>query len=160
MRYVEADESLIGVFSKVLEKRFAQYSYLNFKLVYDLKKRTKNSNLILASIELASPKIKFFSQDKKAEEGYDYVLFIDKCAWELASDNDRERLISHELRHVFIDELGRPKIVGHELEDFYAELELNRDDPEWGRKLSILVMDVYDQEKENIKSKPQSNNNN
>ena len=159
MRYVEADESLVSIFSKVLENRFAQYSYLNFKLVYDLVKRKKKGNLVLASIELASPKIKFLSQDKKAEEGYDYVLFVDKRAWELASDKDRERLISHELRHVFIDELGRPKIVGHELEDFYAELELNRDDPEWGRKLSVLVMDVYEQEKENIKSKPQVNNN-
>ena len=129
MRYEEADDSLINVFSSVLESRFPQYSYLNFKLVYDLKRRTKNGNLILANIELASPKIKFFSQDKKAEEGYDYVLFIDKCAWELASDKDKHRLISHEFRHVFIDELGRPKIVGHELEDFYAELELNKDDP-------------------------------
>lgn len=158
MRYEEADDSLINVFSSVLESRFPQYSYLNFKLVYDLKRRTKNSNLILANIELASPKIKFFSQDKKAEEGYDYVLFIDKCAWELASDKDKRRLISHELRHVFIDELGRPKIVGHELEDFYAELELNKDDPEWVRKLSILVMDVYEQEKENSKNKKQNNN--
>lgn len=153
MRYEEADESLVSVFSKVLDSRFAQYGYLNFKLVYDLKRRTKNGNLIMASIELASPKIKFFSQDKKAEEGYDYVLFVDKCAWVLASEKDRERLISHELRHVFIDEFGRPKIVGHELEDFYAEIELNRDDPEWGRKLSILVMDVYEQEKENTKPK-------
>lgn len=158
MRYEEADDSLINVFSSVLESRFPQYSYLNFKLVYDLKRRTKNGNLILANIELASPKIKFFSQDKKAEEGYDYVLFIDKCAWELASDKDKHRLISHELRHVFIDELGRPKIVGHELEDFYAELELNKDDPEWVRKLSILVMDVYEQEKENSKNKKQNNN--
>lgn len=155
MRYEEADESLVSIFSKVLGERFAQYGYLNFKLVYDLKRRTKNGNLIMASIELASPKIKFFSQDKKAEEGYDYVLFVDKCAWILASEKDRERLISHELRHVFIDELGRPKIVGHELEDFYAEIELNRDDPEWGRKLSILVMDVYEQEKENTKTKKQ-----
>ena len=156
MRYEEADESLVSIFSKVLEERFAQYSYLNFKLVYDLKKRTRNSNLIMVSIELASPKIKFLTQDKKVEEGYDYILFMDKRAWELASTKDRERLISHELRHVFIDELGRPKIVGHELEDFYAEIELNRDNPEWGRKLAVLVMDVYDQEAENIKSKKTS----
>lgn len=153
MRYEEADESLLSTFSAVIEERFAQYGYLNFKLVYDLKKRIKNGNLILASIELASPKIKFFSQDKKAEEGYDYLLFVDKQAWSLASTKDKKRLISHELRHIFIDELGKSKIIGHELEDFYSELELNKDDPEWGRKLTMLVADVYEQEKENLKSK-------
>ncbi len=158
MRYEEADASLISVFSEVLEERFTQYGYLNFKLVYDLKKRTRNGNLVLASIELASPKIKFFSQDQKATDGYDYILFVDKKVWELASDKDKRRLISHELRHVFIDEFGKPKIVGHELEDFYIELELNKDDPEWAKKLSVLVSDVYDQEKENSKNKnPQLN---
>jgi hypothetical protein len=153
MRYEDADDTLINVFGEVLENRFPHYGYLNFKLVYDLKRRTSNGNIVLASIELANAKIKFFSQDKKAEDGYDYILFVDKCAWTLASDKDKRRLISHELRHVFIDELGRPKIVGHELEDFYAEIELNKDDPEWVRKLSTLAVDVYEQEKENAKSK-------
>lgn len=66
MRYEEADDSLINVFSSVLESRFPQYSYLNFKLVYDLKRRTKNGNLILANIELASPKNKILFTRQKS----------------------------------------------------------------------------------------------
>jgi len=148
MRYEDADENLVKVFLDVMEERFPQYQYLNFKLVYDLKKRIKGGKLTLASIELASPKIKYFSQDEKAAEGYDFILFVDHKAWALANEVDKKRLISHELRHVVVDEKGNPKIVGHEIEDFYEEIRLNADDAEWGRKLVRLTADVYDQEKE------------
>lgn len=153
IRYEDADESLIKVFLDVMEERFPQYQYLNFKLVYDLKKRIKGGKIVLANIELASPKIKFFSQDSNAAEGYDYILFVDRCAWDNASEKDKVRLISHELRHVFVDEHDKPKLVGHEIEDFYQELKLNEDDPEWGRNLTRLVTDIYEQEKEMAKEK-------
>jgi len=153
MRYEDADDNLVQVFLDVMEDRFPQYQYLNFKLVYDLKKRIKSGKVTLASIEMASPKIKYFSVDEKAAEGYDYVLFVDKKAWELSNENDKKRLISHELRHVFVDEKDKAKLVGHEIEDFYQEIKLNEDDPEWARKLVRLVTDVYDQEKEDAKDK-------
>lgn len=153
MRYEDADESLVSVFLDVMEERFPQFQYLNFKLVYDLKKRIKAGKVTLASIELASPKIKYFSQDEKAAEGYDYIIFVDRKAWELSNDKDKKRLLSHEMRHVFVDEKDKPKLVGHEIEDFYQEIKLNEDDPEWGRKLVRLVTDVYDQEKEMKKMK-------
>lgn len=153
LRYEDADDSLVEVFLNVMEERFPQYQYLNFKLVYDLKKRIKGGKVVLANIELASAKIKYFSQDDKALEGYDYVIFVDKKAWDLANDKDKKRLISHELRHVFVDEKDNPKLIGHEIEDFYHELKLNEDDPEWGRKLGRLVTDVYEQEKDMAKMK-------
>lgn len=151
-RYMDCDESLVEVFLKVLEERFPQYGYLNFKLVYDLKKRIKKGLIIFATIETASPKIKYFSKDDRALEGYDYVLIVDKKVWELSSDKDKERIISHELQHVFVDESGNKKIVGHEINDFYQEIKRNEDDPEWARKLGILLRDVYDQESELAKA--------
>jgi len=153
IRYEDGDDALLTVFFDVMENRFPHLQYLNFKLVYDFKKRIKAGKTILANIELASPKIKYFSQDEKAAEGYDYILFIDKKAWELSNDKDKKRLISHELRHVFIDERDKPKLIGHEIEDFYQEMKLNEDDPEWARNLVRLITDVYDQEKEIAKDK-------
>lgn len=149
---MDCDEKLVEVFLKILEERFPQYGYLNFKLIYDLKKRISKGNIVLASIETASPKIRYFSKDDRALEGYDYVLIVDQKAWQMASEKDKERIISHELRHVFVDENGSKKIIGHEINDFYQELKLNDDDPEWARKLSTLVHDVYDQERELIKA--------
>jgi hypothetical protein len=146
-RYLDCDESLVEVFMDVMEKKFPGYQNLKFKLIFDTKKRVKSGKVLLASIELASEKIKFFSKDKVAVEGYDYILIVDRKAWELASPKDKPRLIAHEFKHVFIDEKGSPKLVGHEIEDFYSEIENNKDDPEWARKLATLTLDVYDQEK-------------
>ena len=146
-RYEEADESLTKTFLDVVEERFASIQFLKCKLIFDTKKRIKQGKLLFASVELASPKLKFFSRDKIAVDGYDIIMIVDKKMWELANEVDRRRVISHELRHVFIDEKGDVKLVGHEIEDFYAELKLNEDDPEWKRKLAILVSDIYEQEK-------------
>lgn len=158
IRYEDADEGLVKVFLDIMEQRFPKYQYLNFKLVFDLKKRVKGGKIIIANIELASSKIKYFSQDATVAEGYDYIIFVDKLMWGLASDLDKGRIISHELRHVFIDEYDKPKIIGHEIEDFYHELKLNEDDPEWASKLVRLGTDVYDQEKEIAKEKANKKN--
>lgn len=150
-RYEDCDDSLVEVFLEVLEERFPAYVNLKFRLIYDTKKRINKGKICLASIELASPKIKFFTKDEKAIEGYDYVLIVDQKAWQYASDADKRRIISHELRHVFIDEKGTPKIIDHDINDFYSEIKLNTDDPDWGLKLCTLVSAIYEQEKDDKK---------
>jgi len=151
MRYEDANEQLISVFNEVLADKFPTYNYLNFKLVFDLKKRVKGGKFIIASIETTSPKIKYLTTDKTAEEGYDFILYINSKAWEFASDKDKRRIITHELRHIFVDGTDKLKLVGHEIEDFYAEIKANVDDPEWASNLSTLAMDFYDQEKDMVK---------
>lgn len=152
IRYEEADESVVEVFLNTVEKYFSFYQNFKFKLLFDLKRRVVQGKLILASIELPSPKIKFFSRDKIATEGYDFIIIIDKKAWELANRENRERILRHELRHISVDDGDTLKIVGHEIEDFYNEIELNKDDPEWRKKLAIVVNDIYEQEKLMLKS--------
>lgn len=148
MRYEECSEDLVEVFLNVLEERFPNKAYLKYKLVFDTKKKVSKGRLILADIALASEKIKFFTKDDVAVDGYDYILTVNKKAWELATDKDKKRILSHEMRHVFVDEKGMPKLIGHEIEDFYEEIRMNQDDPEWSRKLGRLTLDVYEQEKE------------
>jgi len=152
MRYEDCDEAYVKVFMKVLEERFPMYGALTFRLVFDLKKRVKEGKICLASIETASAKIKYFSKNKVDIEGCDYVLTVDKKCWDNASDEDRERLISHELRHVFLDEHGKCKLVGHDINDFAIEVELNKDDPTWNFKLGRLTTDIYEQEKDMLKA--------
>lgn len=147
-RYEDCNENLVEVFLSVLEERFPHLGYLKFKLIFDNKKKVSKGNIVLASIALTSDMIKFFTKNDIAVDGYDYVLTVDRKVWDLANDNDKKRLISHELRHVFISDKGDCKIIGHEIEDFYEELKLNQDDPEWSRNLAQLVCDVYEQEKD------------
>lgn len=148
MRYEDVTEDVIGVFTEVLSTRFAALSPYTGKLVFDTKKRTKGNSTVLASVELCSPKLKFFTATNVLEEGYDYVIYLDKTAWTLASDLDKIRIISHELRHVFIDEKGNLKLIDHDITDFVAEVALNTDDPNWGNRLATLTEDAYQQAKE------------
>ncbi len=152
-RYEDSDDNLTEVFLNVLEEHFPQLQFLNFKLIYDTKRRVSKGRLVLASIETASPKIKYLSKDNIAVDGYDLLLIVDQKAWEVASVDQRVRLIRHELRHVEIDETGTVKVVGHEIEDFYIEVKLNQDDPEWRMKLATLTRDMYEQEKLMLKEK-------
>lgn len=153
MRYEECSENLVEVFLDVMEERFPNKAYLKYKLIFDTKKSVNKGRFILASVALASEKIKFFTKDDVALDGYDYVLTVNKKSWDLATDKDKKRLLSHEMRHVFVDEKGTPKLIGHEIEDFYEEIKMNQDDPEWSRKLGRLALDVYEQEKEMKKAK-------
>lgn len=148
MRYIDCNDDLVQVFLDVVEERFPSYINLNIKLLFDTKKRISAGNVIIASIRTTSDMAKFFSKDDVATEGYDFVLIVDQKAWELSSPADKKRIISHELQHIFIDEKGKPKLVGHEIEDFYQEINWNQDDPEWRRNLATQVIALYDQEKE------------
>lgn len=150
MRYQDADESLVEIFLQVAEERFPNTcANLNIKLIFDTKKRVSRGKLILASIEIASEKIKYFTKHEvKVGEGVDYIIVVDQKAWELANEDDRKRLLSHELRHVFVDENDKRKLLPHDIEDFVVEVKLNTNNPEWGNKLAQTVVDVYEQEKE------------
>jgi len=152
-RYEDSDEELVEVFLNVMEEHFPQLQYLKFKLIYDLKQRVSGGRMVLASIETASPKIKYLSKDKIAIDGYDLLLIVDLKVWEVASADQRAKLIRHELRHVQIDEKGAVKTVGHEIEDFHIEVKLNVDNPEWRMQLATLTHDLYEQEKLMLKEK-------
>ncbi len=149
MRYEDANESLVEVYLKIAEERFPNTcANLNIKLMFDTKRRVSRGKLILAIVEIASETIKYFTKNEVELDGVDYILIVDKKAWELANEKDKARLVSHELRHVFVDETGKRKLLPHDIEDFAAEAKLNVDDPDWGNNLATLVIDVYEQEKE------------
>ena len=156
-RFIDIDDGVIEVFFNVMEERFPNLINLKIKFVFDTKRRVKQGEVVLATTELASEKIKYFSKDDVAVEGYDVVIIIDMKAWELASDKDKIRLMSHELRHVFIDETGRVRLLPHDISDFRVEQKLNNDDPDWGLKLCTLVNDIYEQEREMAKQSKQMN---
>ena len=154
-RFIETDDDLVEVFLEVMGQRFPSLVQLKVKLIYDTKRRVKQGEIVLATTELASEKIKFFSKDDVALDGYDIVITFDRKAWELSDNKNKRRIMSHELRHIFIDEQGKVKLVPHDISDFRAEQKLNVDDPDWCFKLATLVNDVYEQEKEMVKQSKQ-----
>jgi hypothetical protein len=76
------------------------------------------------------------------------VIFLDKKAWEVANEEDRYRLLRHELRHtkVNVDSKSPYQIRKHTLEDFYSEVQLNQDRPRWAEDLAIRAKIAYENE--------------
>lgn len=156
-RFIDVDDSIVEVFLNTLEERFPSLIQLKIKLIFDTKKRVKQGKICLACVELANDKIKYFSKDKVATEGYDVVIIFDRKAWELANADDRKRIMSHELRHILITEKGEVKLIPHDISDFIAEQKLNKDNHDWAIKLVTIVSDIYEQEKEMGKNKKKEN---
>ncbi len=148
-RYLDSNDDLESVFQKVVAERFPMLSDVQFKLIFDNKKKVSKGNLVLASVELVNEKVRFLTTDNLIPEGYDYLLNVDSTAWEYATEEDKERLISHELNHVHIDEKGKLKLIGHDVEDFAREIQRNVDNPNWAENLATLTLAIYEQDEDN-----------
>lgn len=147
-RYIDGSADLITVFTTVLNRDFPNLAGIRFKLVFDTKKRMSKGKLILASTELVNEKLRFFTSDEDAPEGFDYITTVDSVAWEYASPEDKERIVSHELNHVFIDEKGKLKLVSHDVEDFAREVQKNASNPGWAQDLALVTQTIYEQSEE------------
>ena len=153
MKYEDVNQEVIRVINKVLEKHFEPILENNVVIkAFFVNERSKsNGKVVLAKISKASDRIKYFTQED-AVDGCDYVLDIDKKAWKLADEEDRVRLIRHELRHIDLslkrDGSLRMGIAPHDFEDFRTEVELNDGNVDWANRLAFLVDTEYDQEKE------------
>jgi hypothetical protein len=154
-RYYEADASVYNLMDELIEERFGNtLRATSIKVLVDSKpKIDKLTNRItFASIKCANEVEKFLSMDGHNLAGIDYLIFVSELVWELASDKDKKRILSHELSHAFLDEKGNYKTVRHDIEDFYTEVKLNEDDPMWGQALSTVAIAKVEQMKADVKA--------
>ena len=154
-RYYEAEASVYNLMDELIEERFGNtLRAANIKVLVDAKpKIDKLTNRItFASIKCANEVERFLTMDGHNLSGIDYLIFISELVWELANDNDKKRILSHELSHAFLDEKGNYKTVKHDIEDFYSEVRLNEDDPMWGQALSTIAIAKVEQMKADAKA--------
>jgi len=155
-RFYEADKSVTDLIDRLIydEERFPYLKAAVIKAVMDSKPRIDKltNRITFAYIKTTNEVERFLTRDGRNLEGIDYIMFINDIVWELASDKDKKRIISHELRHTFLDDKGNFKIVKHDVEDFYAEIKLNEDDPMWGQSLGTIAIAKIEQMKEEAKA--------
>jgi hypothetical protein len=147
IRYTEASTKAYEILHQVQKEWFPLLQEAIIKILFDTKKRKKGRHLILASIRKSSDLIRKLT-DNLADEGCDYIIFLDQVVFENISDEDRIRLIRHELRHCKITgspEKPRYQIIPHDIEDFIIEIELNQDNVDWAKKVTELAETIYEQ---------------
>lgn len=155
-RYEEVTDSVLDALREVRREFFPELVNAKIKVLYDTKKRVHAGKIVLACILKPNDLIKHLTTDEKVglEEGYDYIIVLDKLCWENSYVLDRERILRHELRHTFFDieaENNPYKLIDHDITDFYAEVELNAADPRWHQRLASLTADIYEQKKDEAK---------
>jgi hypothetical protein len=152
MRFEDVTEFVEITVNRVRERDFPELVNGNIKILFDLKKRMSGGKLILGRMQKTNELTRHLTiGEAQSEEGYDYIMYLDKLAWDNMVDGDKVRLIRHELRHCFYDinATGNPyKVIGHSIEDFYEEIELNADEPRWAQRVVELTMHMYEQERE------------
>jgi len=148
MRFEECTSDVAKITKEVIEKHFPELAGCNICLIFDKKKRMKGGNVVLASIQKPNEMLRFFTIDDAGGtgEGYDYVMRIDKNAWDNIDDIDKIRLVRHELRHTSVDfDSDNPyKLRDHSINDFYSEVKLNEDDPRWGERVCAVTLSSYE----------------
>ena len=153
-RYYEAGASVYTLVDELIDDRFGgTLGAASVKILMDSKPKIEKltNRITFASIKCTNDVEKFLSADGHNLAGTNYLIFISELVWELASDKDKRRIMSHELRHAFLDEKGNYKTIRHDIEDFYSEVQLNEDDPMWGQALSAVAVAKVDQLKAEAK---------
>lgn len=146
IRYEEVSEHCFQLALKVIEQYFPDLGDVKIKFLFDTKKRTHGGRLVLGKCQKPNELVKHFTvPEAKDNDGYQYVITLDKIAFDNITDDDRTRIIRHELRHVDveIEEEKKYKILPHNIEDFVEEIQLNLDDPDWARRVGAITRKLY-----------------
>ncbi len=147
-RFSDVTQDVKDMIRSVRAEHFPELRNAEILPLFDKKKRMSGGALVLGRIQKSNDLIKKLT-DEVVDEGYDYIMYLDKKMWESSAEMDRERVIRHEFRHCFVDldARGTPyKLIGHTIEDFYEEVELNEDDPRWRVRLAEITYAAYDME--------------
>ena len=155
LRYEEVTEEAIRLLDEVEAKHFPELRNAKIIMLFDLKKRTSGGRVVLGRIMRTNDLLRHLTKDEAvAIEGYDYIITLDKQAWDAIQREDRIRLLRHELRHTHVDtesENNPFRLIDHSITDFYEEVDLNEDDPRWRERVATVVADIYEQQKEERK---------
>jgi hypothetical protein len=153
-RYYDADDKAVKLLTEIVDKGFPELRPIRIKLIIDSKLKIDKLRdaPTFAYIKAANDVERFLTKSGMDLNGVDYFVFVNELVWDLASEINKKRIISHELRHAYVDpESGACKLVKHDIEDFFAEIELNKDDPKWAAALGAVVIAKYEQMKEEAK---------
>ena len=157
LRYEDVTDDVADMLKEIRSTYFPELRNAKIKLLFDLKKRQAGGMLVLGRIMKTYDLLRHLTMDQvEAVEGYDYIIALDKLCWQTITDEDRARIIRHELRHTYfdIDAENTPyKLQNHTIADFYEEVETNKTDPRWRERVGRLVADIYEQQKEDRKGK-------
>jgi hypothetical protein len=151
MKYDHVADHILEMCEKIRSQYFPHLVNAKILFLVNKNKMVRKGNIVLGKMVKPSALVKFLSRNEAPEDGYDYIMLLDSKLLAHCEETDIERVLRHELRHTYFDSdsINNPyKLVDHDFSDFYDEVELNKDDPTWVKRISQTVSLMYDQEKD------------
>jgi len=150
MQYEEVPENIDMLYNKVIKEYFPYLANVKMLSLVSKKKMTQKGRIVLGKIVKPSALVKYLSRNEAPDDGYDFIMYLDNKFVNFCDEIDIERVLRHELRHIFYDADSKNpyKLIDHDFSDFYDEVELNKDDPNWANRVSRTVSLIYEQEKD------------
>ncbi len=150
MKYEDVPEMIYEMYERLKGQYFPQLANAKILFLINNKKMMKRGSIVLGKMVKPSDLVKYLSRNEAPEDGYDYIMLLDSRLIKHCEESDIERVVRHELRHTFFDSDSKNpyKLVDHDFSDFYDEVELNKDDPTWAKRVSQTVSLIYHQEKD------------
>ena len=142
-RFEDVTENVIELFDNVRREFYPELRNAKIKIIFDNKKRKSGGKLVIGRMTKTNDLIRHLSDDE------DYIMYLDKVAFENVDEKDKIRIIKHELYHCDIDmesSTNPYKIRDHEISTFYDEIEDNKDDPRWVERIITVMESVYERD--------------
>lgn len=151
-RFEDVTESVNTLVRNIRDRDFPGLVGAKIKNLFDLKKRSSGGKMVLGRMQRTNDLLRHLTTDESdSDEGYDYIMYLDKMVYENIDDEDRIRLVRHELRHCLVDIEARSpyKLIGHDIEDFEEEIRLNADNMGWASRCAAVGLSMYESDAEN-----------
>lgn len=151
MKYDEAPDSLQEMYEILKTEYFPYLANAKVLLLAHKKPMKSKGDLVLAKIIKPNDLHRYLSREEAPADGYDYIILFDNKLLQHGEKSDIERVMRHELRHIFFNSDAKMpyQLVDHDFSDFYVEVELNKDDPGWAKRLTQTITLIYHQEQDN-----------
>ncbi|KJR40647.1 hypothetical protein MCHI_003464 [Candidatus Magnetoovum chiemensis] len=151
-RFEDVPSEVYVLVNEVIKQHFSDLINVKLCIIYDTKPRKSKGKLVLARVQKTNHLIRFLTRDDMSrDEGYDFILFLDKLTFTNVDEKDRIRLIRYQLRYIYVDPESPKdpyKLSAPDIEDFYSEQELNKDDPKWAQRVMEVAFSLYELDKD------------
>ncbi len=150
MKYDDVPEMIYEMYERLKGQHFPHLANAKILFLINKKKMMKRGSIVLGKMVKPSDLVRYLSRNEAPDDGYDYIMLLDSKLIQHCEESDIERVVRHELRHAFFDSDSKSpyKLVDHDFSDFYDEVELNKDDPTWAKRLGQTVSLIYHQEQD------------
>ena len=89
-RFEDVPDSVLNLVERVREQWFPELARARIKVLFDTKKRMSRGLWVLARIQRTNQAVRHLTREEaRSEEGFDYIIYIDKAVWEAIEEKER-----------------------------------------------------------------------